>query len=279
MTATTVASPPGWRPDQAVFSPGDAVPSALFNVACTVVTDTLEGDAPSARLPFVRIDPESGIVAEAETITADQGTFDEVVVTTSKVSALGRYSFEVTQQPNAAQLILDSLSRSVINKADALFLGNETEPLGLVNSGIAEGGTVETDLDPVIDAAATIEDSGGTVTHLIMSPSAWAYVAKLKTADDSNQSLIGAGTADAERMLLSKPVLVSHNMPAGSMLVIDRGTVIGASSPVRVDRSEHAFFTEDVIAIRCLWRIGWSVQRPERIVRLSVGADNGGTER
>ena len=45
-----------------------------------------------------------------------------------------------------------------------------------------------------------------------------------------------------------------------------------ASSPIRPARSEDAFFSSDVTAIRVTWRLGWSVMHAERVIKLTVTA-------
>ena len=67
-------------------------------------------------------------------------------------------------------------------------------------------------------------------------------------------------------------MLVSNSRPAGSLLVLDRRTILAASSPIRLDRSEDAYFSSDVIGVRIVWRLGWAVQEPERLVKIDTAA-------
>jgi hypothetical protein len=99
---------------------------------------------------------------------------------TYTVSALGKFSRESLAQPNAAQLILASMRRSVVTKADLAFIANATAPTGLLNvAGITAGGTVGANLDTLIDAAAGIEADGGTATDLIAALDLWAALSKM----------------------------------------------------------------------------------------------------
>ncbi|MGB2921517.1 MAG: phage major capsid protein [Mycobacterium sp.] len=91
-----------------------------------------------------------------------------------------------------------------------------------------------------------------------------------KRAVDSNESLVGAGTVAATRALLGLPVLVSSAMPAGGILIVDRAAVIGAQSPVRLARSDDAYFSSDSVGVRLTWRSGWSVMHPARVVKLTT---------
>lgn len=270
----TPNSPKGWAPDQTAFVAGDVIPDALILSTANMV-GSIEGDAPAIRVPFVADDGVAGFVAEGEVIDDAAQSFDEVVVLTGKVSALGKYSFETLQQPMAAQMVVESLSRSVTTKANAAYLGNgplALGPTGLLNvSGVTDGGAVVGNLDPVIDAVAGIEAAGGTATHIIAGPDAWATLSKLKRATDSNESLVGAGTVAATRALLGLPVLVTNSMPTGSLIVADKAAVIAAQSAIRVARSEDAFFSSDVVGVRVTWRLGWKVMHADRLAYLTTG--------
>lgn len=271
---TTPTSPKAWAPDVTAFVPGDVIPDALILQTATVV-GAIEGDEPAVRVPFVADDGVVGFVAEgAEIPDADQ-EFDEVVVLTGKVAALGKYSFETLAQPEAARMVVESLSRSVVTKANAAYLGNlaaDPGPVGLLNTpGIIDFETpIADNLDLLVDAVSFIELDGGTATHIIANPTAWATLSKLKRGTDSNESLVGAGTVAAERALLGLPVLVTPAMPAGSLLVVDQSAVIGAQGPVRVARSDDAYFSSDSIGVRVTWRLGWRVMRGSRVAKLTV---------
>lgn len=192
-------------------------------------------------------------------------------MTTNKVAALGKYSYETLAQPEAATMVTNSLRRSVVNKANAAYLGNASGPTGLLNVvGITDGGAIALDLDPVVDAIAGIEAAGGTATNIIAAPDAWASLAKLKTGVDSAQNLLGTGTSATTRTLLDLPVLVTPAMPEGGLLVVDRTSVIAAVSPVRLARSEDAFVANDVVAIRLTFRLGWDVMHTDRIAKLTT---------
>lgn len=273
-TKTTPTSPKAWAPDVTAFVPADVVPDALILQTATVV-GAIEGDEPAIRVPFVADDGVVGFVAEgAEIPDADQ-EFDEVVVLTGKVAALGKYSFETLAQPESARMVVESLSRSVVTKANQAYLGNAEAapgPAGLLNTpGIIDFETpIADDLDLLVDAVSFIELDGGTATHIVANPTAWATLSKLKRGTDSNESLVGAGTVAAERALLGLPVLVTPAMPAGSLLVVDQSAVIGAQGPVRVARSDDAYFSSDSIGVRVTWRLGWKVMHGSRVAKLTI---------
>jgi hypothetical protein len=63
---------------------------------------------------------------------------------------------------------------------------------------------------------------------IVASPISWAAVSKFKTAEDSNESLLGPAAIAAQRQLLSVPLRVSANVPDDLLLVIDRRAVLSA---------------------------------------------------
>ena len=164
-----------------------------------------------------------------------------------------------------------------MRKANAAYLaqsapggGATTPPAGLLNLSPTNGGTVGGNLDFVIDAIATIEDAGGVATHIIASPSAWAELSKLKTATDSNVSLVGAGVEAATRTLLSVPVLVSNSMPDGSFLVLDRTAVLSVYGDVQLATSTDYYFGSDSVALRATFRFGQKIADTGRVVKLTI---------
>ena len=59
---------------------------------------------------------------------------------------------------------------------------------------------------------------------------------------------------------------------AGTGLVIDKSAIVSAVGEVMVAQSEHAYFDSDSIALRCTWRFGANVVRPDRIGKFTVTA-------
>lgn len=62
------------------------------------------------------------------------------------------------------------------------------------------------------------------------------------------------------------PVLTTSAVPAGGLLLVDRAAV----GMVMVAVSEHHYFSSDSIALRCTWRFGANLVRPDRVVKLTV---------
>ena len=88
-----------------------------------------------------------------------------------------------------------------------------------------------------------------TPSLVLLDPIGWAAFRKLKTGSDRNLSLLGAGSTDAQAMLLSLPVI----------------------GPLQVATSDQRDFDSDGIGVRATWRLGHAVVRPERIGVFSIG--------
>lgn len=272
-TETTVSSAKAWAMDQpSTYSPDDAIPNALI-LSTSTVSGRIEGDQPVIKVPYVD-DGAAAFVPEGTEIPESDPGLDEVDVATGKIAQLVRLSREQYLQDRTSGLIMSSVQRAVTNAADAAYLtqavpasGQITPPAGLLNiSGVTtQPDAVTADLDPLIDLVATLEEKGATPTHIVTSPTTWASLRKLKTASASNESLLGAGTEDAQRLLLDLPVLTSRFVPAGTGLVIDSTAVVSAVGQVVVTQSDQVYFTSDSIGVRCTFRFGQNVVRPERL--------------
>jgi len=138
-------------------------------------------------------------------------------------------------------------------------------------AGTVDGGEISDSLDGLIDLVAELQENGSAPSQILMSPTAWAAFRKLKVGGtDTNQSLIGAGTQDAASLLLSLPVIVSVAVPALSGFVIDKTAVVSAYGEVQVNTSDHQYFSSDSVAVRCTWRVGHNVVRPNRLGRFTI---------
>ena len=280
-THTTSNAAQPWRPDVNVFAAQDVLGDALI-LQASVVAGTVEGDRPAVRVAYVS-DDEATFVAEAAAIPEAEPELAECVIYTAKISQLVRVSREQFYQDGTADQLAGSVSRALTRKADLAFVAQPapTPPAngpaaGLLNiDGIVEGEEVSGSLDALVDLVAELQSNGGTPSHIIVAPDTWAALRKLKFGDTSNQSLLGAGTTDAEPLLLSLPVLVNVAVPSLNGLVIDRTAVVSAVGPVTVATSSDAYFSTDDIGLRATWRIGQNIVRPDRVGAFTV--DPGGS--
>jgi HK97 family phage major capsid protein len=277
-TETTLSSAKAWSPDLTAVTPADAVPEALI-LQTSTVAGFVDGDAPTVRVAYVD-DATAGFVAEGAVITESDPGLSEAVVVTGKVSQLIRLSREQFEQPNASNLLSASVSRAVTKAGNAAYIAQVaptapaiSPPPGLLNiAGIINGSAVSDNLDEIIDLLATLAGNGATPSHIVVSPTAWANLRKLKLATDSNGALLGVGATDAQRFLLDLPVLVDAAVPSNSGLVIDKTAVVSAVGNVQVATSEHVYFHSDSVGIRCTWRFGATVVKANRIGKFTVTA-------
>lgn len=267
-----------WHPDVQGISPQDVVPEALI-VLTSSQAGFVEGDEPAVRVPYVNMDDDAAFTPEGTDITEAEPDSSEVVIHTGKVAVLAKISREQYSTGNAATLLSDSMRRALIRKANAAYLAQAapvgpavTPPAGLLNLSPTDGGTVALDLDAVADAITTIEANDGQATHIIASPAAWGELVKLKTATDSNVSLVGAGVEAPQRTLLSVPVLVSNAMPDYDLLVLDRASVLSAVGTVQIATSFDWAFEADAVGLRATWRFGAKIADTSRVVKLTVAA-------
>lgn len=278
VTQTTSTSAKGWSPDITAFAPEDVVPEALI-VQTATKSGEVEGDDVAVRVTFVT-DDDAEFTAEGATIAEADDELDEVLVFTGKVSKLVKVSREQYGQDNTAGRLSTSVQRAIVKKANSAYLTQVAPtppavapPAGLLNvSGIETGGAVASDLDVLVDLIATLEGNDGTPSHIVVDPVGWASLRKFKSGTGSASSLLGAGTTDAERMLLDLPVIVTSAMTAGTGMVLDRTAIAAAYGTVNVATSEHVYFASDSIAVRATWRIGWNLVHPERIGKFTVTA-------
>ncbi|MGV0746269.1 phage major capsid protein [Mycolicibacterium sp. XJ870] len=275
-TAKTPTSAYSWRPDITVFHADDVIPEALI-LQCSNVAGAVEGDAPSVRVAYVD-DDEATFVAESATIPEAEPDLAECVVFTGKISQLIRVSREQYNQDGTADQLAKSVARALVKKADVAFLNHPAPVLpatnpaaGLLNiTGIVAGGAVGGSLDVLVDLVAQLQANGGTPSHIVVDPIGWGELRKLKYGTGSNQSLLGAGTSDAEPMLLSLPVLVNVGMPSLSGVVVDKMAAVSAVGPVMVATSADAYFSTDDIGLRATWRIGQNIVRPDRVGSFTI---------
>ncbi|WP_061914310.1 phage major capsid protein [Dietzia papillomatosis] len=277
-TETTNTSSKAWSPDVTAFAASEVIGDALVLQASTVA-GRIEGDEPVLRVAYVD-DDAAEFVAEGVEIPEADPVLSEVTVATGKVAQLVRVSAEQYAQNGAAAMLSESVRRAVIKRADTAFL-NQAAPLapamtpaaGLLNiEDIIDGGAVAADLDGLIDLAAQIGANGGTPSHIILSPTAWASLRKFKTGTGSAQNLLGAGTTDATMSLLGLPVLVTPAMTGDNGLILDRSAVVSAVGDVKVATSSEAYFSSDSVGVRATFRFGQNVVHPDRVGVFTVTA-------
>lgn len=267
---STLNTPDVWHPDANVFAPADAVPDAAILRHSTVSAQIL-GDAPTMRIGFVS-DADAAYHNEGQDLTETDPDLNEIEVITQEIGYYTEMTRDQFRQRNTPESLSASVSRSIIKKSDRCFLAetNPTAPAvrpigGLINYPGLTSQTGVANLDKLIDLEADVRAAGGNPTAWVLSPTTWAALRKFKTGGatgaGSNEPLLGAGTSDADRHLLSVPVELNAALPAGSGLLVDNQEVISAVSAVEVDVDHSAAFRSVKVAIRGTFRIGYGVPR------------------
>ncbi|MBW3081770.1 phage major capsid protein [Bifidobacterium saguinibicoloris] len=292
MAITTNESVGGWNPSRTTLPPTDVTPDALvLNDLVATVAATPQGDATYIRVPFVPADPAAAIVKEGEEIPTGDTSRAEIRIYTQKIAIVQKVSREAYGQQltgdnataNASDLFTDSLKRAVTAKADGMFVNapedkNDVYAPGLANDttpAIIDGGNIIDNLDPLIDAIATIADNGATPACILTSNSGWARLQRMKYGD-GRPVINPDAQAEALPQLAGLPVVRNGAVPANKLFVIDPSNIIVGYSDVAVDVDTSAYFTSDCIAIRVTARLGWGIAYRGRIARLTIGQDDTG---
>ncbi len=267
-------------------APKDVIPEALI-LETSTKAGHVDGDAPAVRVPFVSLDGAAAFIPEGDGIPETDPDDTEVVIHTGKIASLIAVSREQHGQEDAAALLSDAMREDLVRKANKAFLAQAapdpavTPPAGLINQGVHDGGILSDEdghgLDDLIDAVAHIEAAGGKPTHVLAHPTSWAWLAKLKKEAGGNESLLGAGTSAEKRMLLSLPVLVDRDVPASSLIVLDKKAVLSVHGDIQLTTSQDYYFNRDTIAIRATWRFGIKVSDTNRVVLLGIGGSEAGS--
>lgn len=269
MVQMTTNGPKALYPDF-TFTPKDVVPDALIN-QITTPTARIEGDQPVIRVPYVKEDPTVGFVPEGEMIPESDIKLAEQLISTRKIAVLQPVSRESSRY-GIEEIIGNSMRRAVTIKADNALLANSTNPTGLLNiEGITDAGKLAPDnLDALSDAITTVETKGATVTHIVTGPDVWGKLRNLKTQKNSAQLLLGNPAEQTTKQLFGIPVIVNKQMPAGTVLVIDKSDILSASCDIEVAKSSDAKFAYDQILYRVIWRFGYAPIHPNRIAKLTL---------
>lgn len=266
----TILTTPGtnnaFAPDVQGLAPEQLIPESLLMLATTRV-GVVEGDDVFVRVPLIDLTDEPEFVAEGAPIPESEPDVDEAVIANGKIGVLVKISKEQLAQPNVTEIVSGEIDRALSVKVNAALLNQPApvSPAVLPPAGILAQGTTVVDpmtgnLDKFVDAVSLIESlPGGAATNVVAAPDAWAKICKMKTATGSNQSLVGAGVDPAQRTLLGIPVKVDSSMASNKLAVLDKRRVLSVYGNIQVSKSDHAYFSSDVIGIKATIRLGAKV--------------------
>lgn len=275
---TTSTDVGGILPDQygqLIVQPVQAA-AVAYQVATNIPTSATE-----FHVPIVTDDAGAAWVAEGAEITPDDATLDEDVVTPSKVAGLTAITRELANDssPAAAQIVGDSIARSIARQIDIAFFGTTTAngPSGLgslTSTGTVDAGTAWADLDAFAEAIADAETAGATLTSFVANPADALLLAQLKDETGSNRPLLGTDPTQAtRRLVLGVPLYVSPAVTAGTVWGIPRDRVLVVTREdvtLEVDRS--VYFTSDRVAVKATMRVGFSFPHPAAVQKISLSA-------
>jgi HK97 family phage major capsid protein len=263
----------GLYPDH-TFMASETLPEALIFELATHAGN-VDGDEPVVRVPYIAADPTAGFVAEGAEINEEDPTLDELVIPTDKIAVVSRSSNEAFRNsPGSSSLLSTSLTRAVTVKGNTAFLGNASNPTGLLHiAGTSDGGTLDGNLDAVENAIGLIEAADGIPTHIVAHPEDWATIRGIKASADSNVPLLGTPAEQTERRIFGLDVVVSSAATKGSLLITSKESIYAAIGQLMIATSSDAYFTRDQVAIRATWRIGWDVIDPAHLGTVTMPAE------
>lgn len=280
LTSTTNVGgllPEQWGP--LLIEPIQAL-SLAFNpfVATQVMTD-----AHTFHIPVVNTDAASSWVAEGAEITPSDPSISELNVVPTKAAGLVIISSELANDssPAAAEVVGQSLARSIAQTIDGAFFGNAAAPapagLGsLANASVSRvvAGTAPTNLDAFAQALSLVEQDAAEITAFVANPADALMVAQLKTGTGFNAPLLGTdATNGTARQILGIPLLVSPRVPVGviwGMAANRNYTVLRTDVSVTTDAS--VFFTSDRIAVRATVRVAFGFPTPRAVAKIALAA-------
>lgn len=273
----TTSTNDSFAPHVKTFASTDIVPDSLIHQTATVTTFE-DGDAAVVSALYVD-DATAGFIPEGNDIAPTDPPLSAVSVRTGKLGCMIKCSQELWEQTQVGSQLATSVSRTITKAANAAYLTQAnpvapaiTPPGGILSTAglVAAAAPITGSLDGLVDLLAELEGNGASPSTIIVAPTTWAALRKLKQTDTSNQSLLGAGVVDSAHLLLDVPVIVSSAMPANSGAVLDSTAIVAVAGPLRLAQSSDYYFNSDAIAVRCTWRIGQVVVKPNRIGTFST---------
>lgn len=247
------------------------------------VSTVLKTDSHAFHIPVVSIDAASAFVAEGSELIVGDPSISELKIVPSKIGGIVVISAELANDssPAAAEIVGNSLARSIAANIDAAYFGNMTTPapagLGsLTNASVSRivAGTSPTNLDAFAQALAAVEQDGTSITAFVANPSDALTIQTLKSASGANTPLLGIdATNGTARQVLGIPLLVSPKVAAG--------TIWGVSAPrnytivrndVQLVADSSVFFTSDRVAVRATMRVGFGYPTPKAVAKIALAA-------
>lgn len=239
----------------------------------------------SYRIPKPNTEPSVDWVAEGEEAVPSDMTFDELVVTPTKLFGFVPMTRELVEDsgPDAAELIGRGLARDAARKVDAAFFGNlvATNPnaqAGLgslaVNATVEDVQGLEVAAFDSLDVFAEAQSLAAGITSFVANPADVLALQLLKESTGSNRPLLGSDPTQPTRNLIGGvPLIRSSAVEAGTIWGIRKDqAIVVIREDVVMDTDKSVFWTSDRIAIKCTMRVGFGFPQPSALVKITKGA-------
>lgn len=277
---------------------------APASVALASGMTVLDTQNSALMLPAVTSDPAAAWTPEGAPIPLSNDPGGRYVTAVPrKLASLVVLSNEVVRDssPAALGVIEFQLARSLALGLDkAVFQGSGTAPeiRGLRNlSGaqtvdVGTNGAALTNLDPFAQALGLLDAANATGPRaIVMHPSVWQVLSKIKERTDSVRPLMTvatAPTAAAERSIYGVPVYLTSQLDTteahgtsnstssawvydASQVIVVRRLALGANgttTPALVEVDQSVLFNSDQAVIRGVLRADVAVPNPQAVVRI-----------
>jgi HK97 family phage major capsid protein len=248
-------------------------PVATLSIAGLIST-VVRTSAPKFRIPLVTADPTASWVAEGAEISPSDMTVSELEITPSKLAGLSIITRELAQDtsPAAAEQVGLGLARDIARKLDAAYFGNTTANgpagLGSLTTAVVTSGAAFT-TDSFIDALAAAAAAGTTITNLVVGPTDFVAISKLK--DTTGRYMLQPDPAKpGGRVVFGVPLVVSNNVASGTAWAIpqDRAYIV-IRDDATIETDTSVFFTSDRVAVKATMRVGFGFPHPLGIVKIT----------
>lgn len=278
--STTTVTPAAFLPDE--FGGLLVTTASKMSVAMQTTTVVNTGST-EFRIPIISTEIGASWYGEKDEITVTDPGLAEEVVRPRKVAGLSKISNELANDSNpaSAQVIGDSLGRTIATNIDAALYGSATgtgnPPKGLgaftdAQVTLVAAPAAWANVDPFTEAVYKLDAIGATLTAFVANPADAEALAKLKRETDSNEPLLAPDANSAtRRSLAGVPLHTSPAVPVGTIYGYDSSrvfTVLREGASVEVDRS--VYFTSDSVGVRGTARVAFGYPQPKAIARIKL---------
>lgn len=215
----------------------------------------------------------AGWIAEGESLSESNMTFDNIGLKPRHIGALTELSRELVQQanPSIEQLVRDDMSAIIAEAFDAAILSGDgiKEPLGLLNTTGVQTGAIPATYADVLALLEKLELVNVAPNAWLTNPTvAKALRGTLKSASAGADYLWSGGR------LGEVPAYATNQTPADTLLIGDfTQLVVGVWDSLQIVANPYAnpAFARGGVYVRALMTADVAVRRPEAFVVATEG--------